>query len=678
LTARVVPRTIGRMAVAPHLVATYAERAGLFLSAVLLLLASIAPLTAAADESSPTAPPALSAVPVSRIPTHDPLNGGFLVVNMHGFLFHPDDSDLEEDVAYARWLGSGVIRVFATDNNGFQQWDGRRVGTRIADIAPVLRAARVRLIVALVNNHRPVPGELPESAGWVDNYLQLLLPFFTSNWRGAYLTFARELISTVQARDALDVVYAWELGNELHTPDDPSALMPFITLAAQEIRALDPITPILPGTMGANHIEPYQPQSPLARWLYCEAPVDAYTLHAYDWVSRERPGDMPIHWDLEYITAEPCTDGRRLPVIVEELGTSRVVAGMYAAEDEQSRLAQELRQIQLVRSYPQVVAFGVWNGESPRLVDRTFADTRRGLTSYGRDAQGGGSCYDPTPDSRPGVRCELEQALRRLPFVRVDASDRWLPDEHTTGREPLIGGLNPVLGGDVALGLTISGWIEAPSVDGAGGVDGIAVVLGAPSAGGEVLAHGQIGLPLADAADLVQSSALARAEFAVYVPLDRVPPGPNTLTVSAHIAEHGAWFRTLQVVVPSVGSIRVAPRSIRAGPEQAPPAPTLPPLLDVRWPTPGVRVTPSFVLEGTAFDPVTRDGHTAHAHYIEVFLEPGRDRGGRLVGTARVGQVDGTEFRVLTTIPRGDHTLHVHARSVTTGREVVVRIPVVV
>ena len=57
----------------------------------------------------------------------------FLIANMHGFLFHPLTSDLEEDVAYARWLGSGVIRVFATDNNGFQDWDGRRVGADRGD-----------------------------------------------------------------------------------------------------------------------------------------------------------------------------------------------------------------------------------------------------------------------------------------------------------------------------------------------------------------------------------------------------------------------------------------------------------------------------------------------------------------------------------------------------------------
>jgi len=655
-----------------------ARRAGLWTTAVLLLLASIARPALAGELGSPDAPLGSSRPPESRLWASDPLNGGFLVANMHGFLFHPDNNDLQEDVAYARWLGSGVVRVFATDNNAFRQWDGRRVGTRIADIAPILRAARVRLIVALVNNHRPVPGELPESAGWVDNYLQLLLPFYTSNWRGAYLTFARELISTVQARDALDVVHAWELGNELHTPEDPSALIPFITLAAHEIRALDPVTPILPGTMGANHMDPYQPQSQIARWLYCEASVDAYTLHAYDWVSRERPGDMPIDWDLDTITSEPCPDGRRLPVIVEELGTSRALAGMYPADNEQERLAQELRQIERVRSYPQVVGFGVWNAESPRLVDRTFVDSRRGLTSFGMDAQGGGSCYDPTPDPRPGVRCELEQALRRLPFLRVDASDHWRANADSNGQGPLLGRLYPAVGGDATVGLTISGWIEHPPDAGAGGFEGLAVQLGPPSAEGEILAQSSMALPPADTEDSVQSPHPSRSEFTLYVPLTRVPAGPNTLSVVARTAEHGTWSKTVHMVIPSLGSVREAARSIWVDPDPAPSAPNGPPLLDVRWPTPGTRVTPSFLLEGTAFDPGTTDGHSADAHDVEVFLKPGRDRGGRLVGAARRGQLDGAEFRVVTTIPRGDHTLHVHARSASTGRESVVRIPVVV
>ena len=86
-------------------------------------------------------------------------------------------------------------------------------------------------------------------------------------------------------------------------------------------------------------------QFAIARWLYCQAPVDAYTLHAYDWVSRQRPGDMPIDWDLDNILPQPCDGGRKLPVIVEELGTSRALSGLYTADDEASRLQQEQRQI---------------------------------------------------------------------------------------------------------------------------------------------------------------------------------------------------------------------------------------------------------------------------------------------------------------------------------------------
>ncbi len=310
-----------------------------------------------------------------------------------------------------------MIRVFATDNNTLKPWDGRRLGNHIADTAPVLRAGGVRLLVALVNNHQPVPGEVAESTGWVDGYEQLLLPFYTRNWRGAYLSFARELISTVQARGALDVIYAWELGNELHTPQDPPALIPFITGAVQEIRGLDAVTPIFPGTMGVNHLEPWNVRSEVARWLYCQAPVDAYTLHAYDWISRDRQGDMPIEWDLDYTTSAPCENGRRLPVIVEELGTSRALAGSYAIGEPSLRLEQEMRQIRFVLSFNQVKGLGVWSAESPQVVDRIYYDSRRGLTSYGNDGLGGGSCYAALPLIEPGPRCQLEQVIRALPTL---------------------------------------------------------------------------------------------------------------------------------------------------------------------------------------------------------------------------------------------------------------------
>jgi len=43
------------------------------------------------------------------------VNGRYLILNMHGALFHQDIGDFQEDIAYASWLNAGVIRVFATD-----------------------------------------------------------------------------------------------------------------------------------------------------------------------------------------------------------------------------------------------------------------------------------------------------------------------------------------------------------------------------------------------------------------------------------------------------------------------------------------------------------------------------------------------------------------------------------
>lgn len=368
--------------------------------------------------SDSTATPWQEGFTFARLPIDRPLlNGRFLLLNMHGLLFHENRDDFQENVAYARWIGAGVIRAFGTDSNTRKPWDGRRLGTQIADMAPIFRAANVKLIVALVNNHQPVPGEPARSQGWLEGYYQLLLPFYLETWRGPYLSFVRDVVSTVRDRGALDVVYAWELGNELHTPGSPGQIVPFVENMVREVRALDPATPILPGTMGANHLQPWQPRSPIARWLYCEAPVDAYTLHAYDWVSRDRPGDMPIDWDLDTITAEPCPSGRQLPVIVEELGTSRALPGVYDDLQEDKRIEQEVRQIRFVLGFPQVKGIGAWSGESPLVKNRTFWDNRRGLTSYGPNRDGAGSCYMAAPADKPGARCRLETILKNLPAV---------------------------------------------------------------------------------------------------------------------------------------------------------------------------------------------------------------------------------------------------------------------
>src|SRR5712691_135393 len=596
-----------------------AGQVGLILSTALLVVMGMVPVARADGKvGEPAAVPAGA----PHISAADPLNGGFLLVNNHGMLFHPELSDIQEDVSYARWLGSGIIRVFGTDNNGLHYWDGTHVGLRIAEVAPILRAMHMRIIVALVNNHRAVPGELAASAGWMDNYQQLLLPFYTGNWRGAYLKFVHDLVGAVESRGAQDVIFAWELGNELHTPRQPDALVPFITQAVQEVRALDPLTPIMPGTMGANHVEPGNAHSAIARWLYCDAPIDAYTLHAYDWVSRDRPGDMPIDWDLDNIVSKPCPNGRNLPVIVEELGTSRGLPGVYTGDDERGRLQQELRQIEFVRRFPQVVGFGVWNGESPRLIDRTFWDNRRGLTSYGTDARGGGSCYDPMPEAAPGVRCQLEQALRGLRVVRTDGSSQWAPGLDAEMPNPLVGLVDPLFAQGTGDSLAVSGWVLDPSSESVG-VDSVDVFLGGTSGSGTRLAGAQLGLPRTDVPAVLDNPDWSTAGFAVTIPLSSVPFGASTLTLAAHTPERGTWLSSVQVVVPSLGSVPAPPVVV---PVVVPAVPTVVPRIraEIQAPQPGDLVGRSFIVQVLA----------PGADRVDVFLEPDRDSGGRLAGSA--------------------------------------------
>jgi hypothetical protein len=373
-------------------------------------------------------------------------NGGALMLNMHGLLFHDDPRDVRENIEYAAWLNSGVIRVFATDKIGHINHTGGEIGERIAAMAPLLREHRVKLAIVFMDQYREVPGEPNAPLGWMQGYRQLMLPFYTHVWRGAYRQFMRDIIGTVKGRGVLDIIWAWELGNEIHTQEDPGQILVFINEVVEEIRQVDRITPILPGTMGGGILDPGIPDSPIARDLYCESPIFAYTVHTFDWLRDEdNGGDAPIRWDLDHTTWNACENGRALPVIVEELGTSLELPGIYRADEPWKRLELELRQIRRVLEYPSVSAIGVWSAESPRVKSARH-DLYRGLTSH-RNLDGtSGSCYRPEPNHRPGTRCELElayRALPRLPDLSVvaqgyQASLKFSSDPRPRTYEPLI------------------------------------------------------------------------------------------------------------------------------------------------------------------------------------------------------------------------------------------------
>jgi hypothetical protein len=386
--------------------------------------------------------------------------------------------------------------------------------------------------------------------------------------------------------------------------------------------------------MGANHVEPGVPNSNIARWLYCDAPVDAYTLHAYDWIGPDRPGDMPINWDLENITSQICPSGRALPVIVEELGTSRGLAGVYGTDDEGTRIVYELRQLRRALSYAHVVGVGVWNAESPLVADTTFLDSRRGLTSYGAHALGGGSCFDPRPDPAPGTRCRYEQVLRQLSTIWADVRPApWLAKD---GNANVVGVIDPP---DADGPVTLTGWIDRTDD---GYFDRVDAFVGTAA-----VASGRV--------------SPGDGRFRLDVPEDSLPAGVANLTLIARGVDGQSWSRSVGVIEPgAIPPPLPMPLTLTSAPPPAPPR------LEISAPPAGSSVSGGQLVQGIVSDGIDR---------IELYLEPGRDAGGKMLGVATRERPDASSWTFLLRAPRGWHTVYVHAHSSLTGQETVLALP---
>ena len=221
---------------------------------------------------------------------------------------------------------------------------------------------------------------------------------------------------------------------------------------------------------------------------------------------------------------------------------------MYTADDEAGRLQQEQRQIAFVRGFPQVIGFGVWNAESPRLVDRTFVDTRRGLTSYGSGSHGGGSCYDPRPDS--AARRALPARKRAAQARASSASPRAMPGPlpRALRRATRSSGRSiPLSGGDLdARILTLNGWLVDPDAVGSTGIDGLDVYLGTdPATASKLVTGAQLGLSRTDPASILANPDWTKPGFLINLPLDGLPTGPTVLTLAARTRDHGTWLSSL-------------------------------------------------------------------------------------------------------------------------------------
>jgi hypothetical protein len=101
------------------------------------------------------------------------------------------------------------------------------------------------------------------------------------------------------------------------------------------------------------------------------------------------------------------------------------------------------------------------------------------------------------------------------------------------------------------------------------------------------------------------------------------------------------------------------------------PAAPLPPFhAEVESPQPGDHLGRSFVLQVLA----------PTADRVDVFLEPDRDQGGRIVGSTAIapGTPVPNPFRLTLNLPADGHTLYVHVSSSVTGQQTLITVPVVV
>jgi hypothetical protein len=160
----------------------------------------------------------------------------------------------------------------------------------------------------------------------------------------------------------------------------------------------------------------------------------------------------------------------------------------------------------------------------------------------------------------------------------------------------------------------------------------------------------------------------AAAGFSANVPIQSLPQGVSSVTLAAHTVDHGTWLSTVGVVVPNLGPVPARAPVAQPAPVRA--AQTIVPLrAEVQSPQPGDQVSRGFVVQVLA----------SGADRVDVFLEPDRDQGGRLVGSAVSTSASSTStFKVPINVPLDGHTLYVHVSSTASRQEQVLTVPIIV
>ncbi len=192
--------------------------------------------------------------------------------------------------------GGTVIRVFAANHDVSNDVAAERLAT-LLDAA---QARGLHVIVVLTDEY--ATGFSPQgddrSYGVDDNGYDTLTPsWYASGWKDSY----RPWVDTVVTRNAGNpVLLGWEPGNETKQPSDPNTWLYWLTQVSEQIRADDPGTPIIAGTIDIASTAIPDPAELVGV-------VDVLTVHLYDGATSD-----------DLATAEAVG----MPIIVEESGFS--------------------------------------------------------------------------------------------------------------------------------------------------------------------------------------------------------------------------------------------------------------------------------------------------------------------------------------------------------------------
>jgi hypothetical protein len=170
--------------------------------------------------------------------------------------------------------------------------------------------------------------------------------------------------------------------------------------------------------MGINHIDPGQPDSPVARAIYQLEAFDIITLHTYDFILErdmwtgecDRPvsaGDMPIDWDFQLLKSQQVSK----PVLIEEVGTTYILPPRWQDPGQVERLVYEARMLDYTLENG-AIGWGPW---SLTTQGERIGDGYRGPCSYP-----GMSLWETGGQPTDSPRARIEECYRNLPRPPFD------------------------------------------------------------------------------------------------------------------------------------------------------------------------------------------------------------------------------------------------------------------